>query len=352
MRGCKPDRSAHLRRSRHDAHRPRRNPALDGSRPAFADRAHPRALPVPTGDLRADCILISHAHHDHLDLPSLRRLRAGPTVLAPPGVAALISRQTDHRAIGIALPASGCASAESTWSRPSRCTTIAAIRSARGWGPPATSWRAARASISPATPTSLTQCGRWRRRSTWPCCRCGAGARASDPGTSTRARRAGRGAARSETRGADPLGHARGAAGVVARRPGHAGPRVRASRRGGRPGRRGPDPGTGRRHAARRLGREAGAGPGRTDVAAALARRRARRSASAPGARRSCRRRAPRPSPKSRGQRRAAPAGRTRRRSAMNAASAAELSRIRTRLSHCEMTFSWTFCGRWVATSR
>ena len=35
----------------------------------------------------------------------------------------------------------------------------------------------------------------------------------------------------------------------------------------------------------------------------------------------------------------------------MNALSAAELSRIRMRLSHCEMTFSWTFCGRWVATS-
>ena len=36
---------------------------------------------------------------------------------------------------------------------------------------------------------------------------------------------------------------------------------------------------------------------------------------------------------------------------AMKAASAEELSRIRTRLSHWEMTFSWTFWGRWVATS-
>ena len=36
---------------------------------------------------------------------------------------------------------------------------------------------------------------------------------------------------------------------------------------------------------------------------------------------------------------------------AMNALSAAELRRIRMRLSHCEMTFSCTFCGRWVATS-
>ena len=37
--------------------------------------------------------------------------------------------------------------------------------------------------------------------------------------------------------------------------------------------------------------------------------------------------------------------------SAINAASAAELSRISTRLSHCESTFSWTFAGRWLATS-
>ena len=45
-------------------------------------------------------------------------------------------------------------------------------------------------------------------------------------------------------------------------------------------------------------------------------------------------------------------AGRTRRRPARSAVSAAELSRISTRLSHCEMTFSCTFCGRWVETSR
>ena len=32
--------------------------------------------------------------------------------------------------------------------------------------------------------------------------------------------------------------------------------------------------------------------------------------------------------------------------------SAVEFIRMRTRLSHCESTFSWTFCGRWVTTTR
>ena len=36
----------------------------------------------------------------------------------------------------------------------------------------------------------------------------------------------------------------------------------------------------------------------------------------------------------------------------VKAASASELSRISTRLSACESTFSGIFCGRWVDTSR
>lgn len=48
---------------------------------------------VPAVDLasvgRADVVLISHAHHDHLDRPSLRRLR-GATVIVPTGAARYI----------------------------------------------------------------------------------------------------------------------------------------------------------------------------------------------------------------------------------------------------------------------
>jgi L-ascorbate metabolism protein UlaG (beta-lactamase superfamily) len=46
-----------------------------------------RSVPVPDAcrwDQRTDAVLVSHLHHDHCDLPTLRRLRA-PTVLAPVG---------------------------------------------------------------------------------------------------------------------------------------------------------------------------------------------------------------------------------------------------------------------------
>src|ERR671917_2459788 len=63
--------------------------------PVLRDRvAHLRRIaPLPAlGELlQPDAVLISHAHFDHLDLPSLRLLRACP-VLAPRGCGRLLER--------------------------------------------------------------------------------------------------------------------------------------------------------------------------------------------------------------------------------------------------------------------
>ena len=61
-----------------------------------------RLVPVPDVPLRLDAILVSHAHYDHLDLPSLRDLPAEVPVLAPHGVAALVRRRTGHETIAVA----------------------------------------------------------------------------------------------------------------------------------------------------------------------------------------------------------------------------------------------------------
>lgn len=52
-------------------------------------RRHGAPPPVPR-DL--DAVLISHLHHDHLDVPSLRRLRGRPRVVAPLGAGELLRR--------------------------------------------------------------------------------------------------------------------------------------------------------------------------------------------------------------------------------------------------------------------
>lgn len=63
--------------------------------PVFGDRIgtgrlYPRSLAagIDPSDLpRLDGVLISHAHMDHLDVPSLRRLSAVPLLVTPPGAA-------------------------------------------------------------------------------------------------------------------------------------------------------------------------------------------------------------------------------------------------------------------------
>jgi L-ascorbate metabolism protein UlaG (beta-lactamase superfamily) len=81
---------------------------IDGTRlltdPVLRDRVlHiQRLVPVPEFERSLDAILVSHAHYDHLDLPSLRELPAGIRVIAPHGLASLIEQRTGHAVTGIA----------------------------------------------------------------------------------------------------------------------------------------------------------------------------------------------------------------------------------------------------------
>jgi L-ascorbate metabolism protein UlaG (beta-lactamase superfamily) len=53
-------------------------------------RRHGPAAPAATID--ADVVVISHAHRDHLDLPSLRDLPGAPLILVPSGLATVLRR--------------------------------------------------------------------------------------------------------------------------------------------------------------------------------------------------------------------------------------------------------------------
>jgi L-ascorbate metabolism protein UlaG (beta-lactamase superfamily) len=52
-----------------------------------------RVTPLHRVQLQVDAALISHAHHDHLDLPSLQRLGRETCVVVPRGVARLLRRR-------------------------------------------------------------------------------------------------------------------------------------------------------------------------------------------------------------------------------------------------------------------
>jgi len=56
-------------------------------------RHHEPVSPALFDDL--DAVFISHGHHDHLDLASLRRIPGRPTVVVPRGFGSLVSRSVD-----------------------------------------------------------------------------------------------------------------------------------------------------------------------------------------------------------------------------------------------------------------
>lgn len=76
---------------------------IDGLRlltdPVLRDRIGPliRIGPRPRLDGPVDCVLLSHLHADHTDLPSLRALdRSGPVLVPHPAQAWLTARRVEH----------------------------------------------------------------------------------------------------------------------------------------------------------------------------------------------------------------------------------------------------------------
>jgi L-ascorbate metabolism protein UlaG (beta-lactamase superfamily) len=81
---------------------------VDGARlltdPVLTDRiGHiQRIVPTPPRPPRLDAVLISHAHHDHLDLRSLRRVPGDVPVIAPAGSAQVVRRWSSRPVIEVA----------------------------------------------------------------------------------------------------------------------------------------------------------------------------------------------------------------------------------------------------------
>lgn len=83
---------------------------IDGMRiltdPLLVDRLGPLRRHAGQGSLEpnepaVDIVLISHGHHDHLHVPSLRRLSGRPRIFAPVGLGRFL-RQTGHEVVEIA----------------------------------------------------------------------------------------------------------------------------------------------------------------------------------------------------------------------------------------------------------
>ena len=62
---------------------------------------HTDAVAHLIDDVNIDVVLISHAHHDHLHLPSLRRCRGHPRVVVPRGLGRL-ARRAGHDVMEVA----------------------------------------------------------------------------------------------------------------------------------------------------------------------------------------------------------------------------------------------------------
>jgi L-ascorbate metabolism protein UlaG (beta-lactamase superfamily) len=56
-------------------------------------RRRPRGTRDLLGSITPDVVVISHAHHDHLHLPSLRRLAGRPAFVVPVGLGAFLTRE-------------------------------------------------------------------------------------------------------------------------------------------------------------------------------------------------------------------------------------------------------------------
>lgn len=71
--------------------------------PVLRDRVGPlqrqSAPPHPGAYDGIDAVLISHLHHDHLDLPSLRHLRGRPLLIVPNGSGQLLRRHGFHEVV-------------------------------------------------------------------------------------------------------------------------------------------------------------------------------------------------------------------------------------------------------------
>lgn len=75
----------------------------------FLRRVVPPPRPADYADV--DVVLVSHAHHDHLDLPSLRRVGRDVPVVVPPGAGAWLAargfRQVAELPVGAELDVAG-----------------------------------------------------------------------------------------------------------------------------------------------------------------------------------------------------------------------------------------------------
>ena len=114
-----------------------------------------RQVPLVDASVTAgiDAVLISHLHHDHLDLASLRLLGRDTPLLVPAGAGAWLRRRGFTQRDRARASARWRTSARSPSPRWRLVTTAAAASAAREPRPSATSCAGAERSTSPVTPS-------------------------------------------------------------------------------------------------------------------------------------------------------------------------------------------------------